>query len=228
VLQIWPFAVIFYIELQLLHFIDYCLSTKDSYIYIDATGSVVKYLPDQKKPFLYLICFKNGQDPSNLLPLAGALLTDHTAASITSWLLIVRRGIASAKGRFIRPSYIVIDFSPALLNATLLAINDTNIHSYLRWCFNAIQKNYTSDQLHSMSCIRFCCAHVMHAFTRSLSKIKISKNIRRKATTVFGILLNCNEFHQAYELIGCIICIFGSLDLENAEEYLDNVIKVSV
>ena len=48
-LQMWPFGTIFYTELQLLQFIEYCLSTKDSYIYIDATGSVVKPLPDQKK-----------------------------------------------------------------------------------------------------------------------------------------------------------------------------------
>ena len=145
------------------------------------------------------------------------MLTDHTALSISNWLSIVRRGIAVTHGRFIRPSYIVIDFSPALLNAILLASNNTNIHSYLRWCFNAIHNKYTSDQLYSMSCIRFCCAHVMHAFTRSLSKIKINKSIRQKATMVFGVLLNCNELHQAYELIGCIVCIFGSPDLDNAE-----------
>ncbi|CAF1572879.1 unnamed protein product, partial [Rotaria magnacalcarata] len=152
---------------------------------------------------------------------------DHTTASIASWLLKVRHSIAVTHGRFIRPRYIVIDFSPALLNALLLSMNQTNIHSYLRWCFNAVKKNYTSEQLHSMSCIRFCCAHVMHAFTRSLSKIKIEKQIRKKATIIFGVLLNCNDLEQIYELIGCIVCIFGSPELDNAEEYLDNVIKAA-
>jgi hypothetical protein len=227
VLQFWPFSSIFFTESQLIRFINYCSSTKDSYIYIDATGSVVKALPDQKKPYLYLICFKDGQDSSNLLPLSGALLTDHTTASIIYWLLIVRRGIATVKKRFIRPTYIVIDFSPALLNATLLSINSTNIQSYLRWCFNVIHKNYTSEQLYSVSCIRFCCSHVMHAFTRSLSKIKMSKNVRRKATMAFAILLNGNEFEQIYKLIECIMCIFGSPDNDDAEEYLDQVINVS-
>jgi hypothetical protein len=66
------------------------------------------------------------------MPLAGALLTDHIAACITNWLSIVRRDIVVAKGRFIRPRYIVIDFSTALLNATLLAINNTTINSYLQ------------------------------------------------------------------------------------------------
>jgi hypothetical protein len=64
-------------------------------------------------------------------------------------------------------------------------------------------------------------------FTRSLSKIKIGKNIRKKATMVFGILLTCNEFYQVYQLIGCVVCIFGLLNLDDAEEYLDGVIKVS-
>lgn len=199
---------------------------KDSHIYIDATGSVVKALADQQKPYLYLICFKDGQDSSTLLPLAGALLTDHTAASISSWLLMIRNAICNTHQKFVRPRYIVIDFSPALLNAILLSINQTNINSYLRWCFNVIKKCYTSEQLQGMSCIRFCCAHVMHAFTRSLSKIKLDKKIRRKATMVFGLFLNCNEFDQIYELIGCIVAIFGSAELDNAEEYLDNIIKV--
>jgi len=227
VLQFWPFSTIFFSQSQLIRFINYCLSTKDSYIYIDATGSVVKALPDQKKPYLYLICFKDGEDSSNLLPLAGALLTDHTTTSISYWLSIVRGGIATVKRSFIRPIYIVIDFSPALLNAILLSINNTNIQSYLRWCFNVIQKSYTSEQHYSMSCIRFCCAHVMHAFTRSLSRIKISKDIRRKATMVFAILLNGNDFDQLYKLIGCIVCIFGSPDNDDAEEYLEQVINVS-
>ncbi len=78
-----------------------------------------------------------------------------------------------------------------------------------------------------MSCIRFCCAHVMHAFTRSLSKIKLTKNIRRKTTMVFAILLNCNDLNQMYELIECIILIFGSIDIDDAEEHLDKVISVS-
>jgi hypothetical protein len=43
----------------------------------------------------------------------------------------------------------------------------------------------------------------------------------------FAILLNGNDFDQLYKLIGCIICIFGSPDNDDAEEYLDQVIIVS-
>ncbi len=100
--------------------------------YADAFDSVAEALPDKKEPYLYLICFKDGQECSNLMPLVSILLTDHTAASITNRLSIVRRGIVVAKDRFIRPSYIVIDFSPALLNATLLSINNTIINFDLR------------------------------------------------------------------------------------------------
>jgi hypothetical protein len=160
------------------------------------------------------------------LPLAGALLTDHSAASIGNWLSVVRRSISIVNnGSFIRPSYIVIDFSPALLNAILLILNHTNIQSYLQWCFNAIHKKYTLDQLNFMSCIRFCCAHVMNAFARSLSKLKLN-NIRRKVMMLFGILINCNELAQCYELIDCMVLIFGSYDLELTEEILDELIKV--
>ncbi|CAF4099576.1 unnamed protein product, partial [Adineta steineri] len=205
VFQIWPFQVIFYTEAQLLQYIEYCLSTRESCIHIDATGSVVKQIPNQRKPYLYLICFKDGKGACNLLPLAGALLVDHSAASIENWLNIVRRGVSAIKnGRFTRPSCIVIDFSPALLNAALLSINNTSIQSYLQW---------------------FCCAHVMNAFGRSLSKLKLKKHVRRKAMQVFSILLNCNEMNQCYDLIGLIIWIFGSNELDTTEQVLDQVIK---
>jgi hypothetical protein len=45
---------------------------------------------------------------------------------------------------------------------------------------------------------------------------------------IFGVLLNCNELSQCYDLIGCIVLIFGSYDLETTEEVLDGVIKVIV
>lgn len=226
-LQLWPFAVVFFTEQQLMRFARYSTSTAYSYIFVDATGSVVKAVPEQKKPYLYLICFKEDQDASELIPLSGALLTDHTTASISSWLSIVRRGIAYAKGHFVRPSFIVIDFSPALLNAILLSFNETNINVYLRWCFNVIQKKYTLEQLCSMSVIRFCCAHVMHAFTRSISKIKLQKDIRRKATMLFSLLLNGNHFEQIFTLIECIIHIFGSETNEESENTLDQILSVS-
>ncbi|CAF4236470.1 unnamed protein product, partial [Adineta steineri] len=226
VFQIWPFQVIFYTEAQLLQYIEYCSSTRESCIHIDATGSVVKQIPNQRKPYLYLICFKDGKGACNLLPLAGALLVDHSAASIENWLNIVRRGISAIKnGRFTRPSCIVIDFSPALLNAALLSINNTSIQSYLQWCFYTIQKKYSMAQLNLISCIRFCCAHVMNAFGRSLSKLKLKKHVRRKAMQVFSILLNCNEMDQCYDLIGLIIWIFGSNELDTTEQVLDQVIK---
>ena len=211
-----------------MRFVNYCKSTENSYIYVDATGSIAKAVPNQNKPYLYLICFKDGDDASNLLPLAGALLTDHSTVSISYWLSMVRQGIAIVNGTYVRSTFVVIDFSPALLNSILLSFNETNIKSYLRWCYNAVHKNYTSEQLSSVSVVRFCCAHVMHAFARSVAKLKLDKDIRAKAIMAFAILLNGNEFDQIYELISSIVHIFGSEDNGEAEKALDELISVGV
>ncbi|CAF4195577.1 unnamed protein product, partial [Adineta steineri] len=84
----WPFTVYFFTEIQLDRFVYYCQSEKYSCLHIDATGSVVRKLKDQKDVFFYCMVFRH--EDSSILQLSGALLTEHTAASITSYFLSLR------------------------------------------------------------------------------------------------------------------------------------------
>ena len=51
-------------------------------VHIDGTGSIVKSLSHQKIILLYATIFKDGNDPTNVIPLGHAILADHTATSI--------------------------------------------------------------------------------------------------------------------------------------------------
>ena len=167
----WPFTVHFFTELRLDCFVKYCKSASYSYLHIDATGSVIKKLEEQTPVFFYSMVFKTGEDPCNTLPLSGALLCDQTAASITSYFNCVRSKLA-LRCKTARPSFVVIDFSAALLNSVLSSFNVENTRNNLHRCFNTINFAYDTSQLRDMTFVRLCCAHVMKAFSRSLHKIE--------------------------------------------------------
>ncbi|CAF1169875.1 unnamed protein product [Rotaria sordida] len=90
-------------------------------------------------------------DPQSLIPLAGALLCDQTTCSILHFLNVVRAKLALRNSKRIRPSFVIIDFSAALLNAVLDAFNTENIHSHLRRCFNVLAGAMDAEQLRNIT-----------------------------------------------------------------------------
>ncbi|CAF1403939.1 unnamed protein product [Adineta ricciae] len=202
----WPFTVHFFTEIQIDRFVKYCRSDKYSCLHIDATGSVVRSLKDQKDVFFYCLVYRH--DDSSILPLTGALLTDHTAASITSYFLSVRSKLL-LRSKIARPAFVVIDFSAALINSVLASFNVENIHTYLRRCYNTINSMYKTKQLRNMTFLRLCCSHAMKAFSRGLFKINVSKEAHHHLMTFFAILLNSTNIAGIFDLYRCIIHIYG-------------------
>ncbi|CAF3905538.1 unnamed protein product, partial [Rotaria sp. Silwood1] len=118
-----PFRLHLTSEAQILRYIRYCTNNIYSQVYIDATGSIVKSLPHQKTVLMYGAVFKDGNDPTNVIPMGHAILADHTATSISYFLGSLRQHIVTLKDKVIRPSFFVTDFSPAIFNAILQACN---------------------------------------------------------------------------------------------------------
>ena len=219
----WPFTTHFFRETQLDHFAEYCKSEKYSYLHIDATGSVVKKLKNQKPVYFYSMVYKDEGIASPLLPLSSALLCDQTTASITSYFNCVLSKLA-LRSKTARPSFVVIDFSPASLNSTLGAFNVENIHNHLRRCSNTLDRAYTATQLKSITFVRLCCSHVTKAFARSLHKIENSKELRRQLMLLFAILLNSNDINGAFYLYEQIINIYADPHAENSSKKLKSLL----
>ncbi|CAF3842285.1 unnamed protein product [Rotaria sp. Silwood1] len=169
-------------------------------------------------------CFKDKD--SSIMPLIGALLTDHTAASITSYFNCFRSKLA-VRSKSARPSFVVIDFSAALINSVLASFNVETIHSYLRRCYNTTDRAYDTKQLKNMTCLRLCCAHAMKVFSRSLFKINVSKDNRRNLMSLFSILLNSTSFHGALTLYTQIVFVYGDPNNENASDVLKSLLSKS-
>jgi hypothetical protein len=220
----WPFAVHFFTEIQLDRFVKYCKSSKYPTLHIDATGSVVKKMNDQKDVYFYCMVFQD--ENSQIMPLSGALLSDHTAASITSYFNYLRSKLA-LRSKTIRPAFVVIDFSAALINSVLASFNVENIHSYLRRCYNTLMRVYKSKQLRQMTFLRLCCSHAMKAFSRGLFKVNVSKESHHHLMSLFAILLNTTELDGAFVLYSQIVNIYGSPYFENSSQALTSLLSTS-
>lgn len=204
----WPFATYFFTEQQLDRFAQACKKNTYSYLHIDATGSVIKKLLNQDAVFFYAMVYKDEKTDSSILPLSGALLSDQKTAAINAYFSCVLSRLA-LRHKTTRPSFVVIDFSAALLNSVLSSFNNENINSYLRRCSNTLDKAYTVSQLKNTTFVRLCCSHVMKAFSRSLHKITQSKEAHRQLMTLFGILLNSTDIEGAFDLYEKIVTIYA-------------------
>jgi hypothetical protein len=207
-------------EAQILRFTRYCASNKYSHVYIDATGSIVKSLPNQKVVLLYAAIFKDGIDPTNVIPLGHAILADHTATSISYFLGTLRQDIVTLKDKVVRPSFFVTDFSPAIFNAILQTFNHEDIRGHLKRCWNVMLRKYDVKELRSRSFLRFCCSHIMHAVGRSLSAANVAKGIRKKVMHVFALFINCGELEMSFKLLKRVLHMFGNPQATDAENIL--------
>ncbi|CAF2115689.1 unnamed protein product [Rotaria magnacalcarata] len=220
----WLFTVHFFAEVQVDRFVKYCKTEKYPCIHIDATGSVVRKFQRQKDVFFYSMVFKDND--SSIMSLSGTLLTDHTVASITSYFNCLRSKLAM-RSKSARPSFVVIDFSAALINSVLASFNVENIHSYLRRCYNTIDRTYDTKQLQNMTFLRLRCSHAMKAFSRSLFKLNVSKDNRHALMSLFAVLLNSTNFHGALSLYVQIILTYGDPNSETSPDALKSLLSKS-
>jgi hypothetical protein len=223
-----PFRVHLFSEPQIERYIRYCTKEKYSYVHIDATGGVLKTMCEQKQSLLYAIIFKDGNDATDTTVLAHAVLTDHTVPSISYFFGNVAYNITQVKSKLVLPSFFIIDFSAALMNAILQSFNVENINTHLNRCWNVVCGKYNARQLRSLSFIHFCCCHVMHAVARSLTDARIDKKIRRGVLYIFASILCGNDIKQLYDILGSIINIFGDPNEQNAKEIFERMISLQL
>ena len=220
-----PFRLHLTSEDQVARFSRYCKTSTYSHKHIDATGSIVKNLPHQKIVLLYAAVFKDGNDPTNVIPLGHAILTDHTATSISYFLGTLQQHIVTLNNKVVRPSFFVTDFSPAIFNAILQAFNYEDIRAHLKRCWNVIQRKYDVVELRSKSFVRFCCSHMMHTFARSLPAANVAEGTRKNVMHLFALFINCGELELVFKFLKRVLHMFGNPHATDAEEMLQRFLE---
>ncbi len=174
-----PFGVHLFCEPQIEQCIRYYTKEKYSFLHKDASGGVLKKCVNKisyyfmqlflKMELILLILFHLHMQFLQIIQFLELVIFLET------WLTIL---LTQVKGILFVPSFFVIDFYAAEINAILQAFNGENINTHLNRCWNILCVKYNSTQLPSLSFIHFCCCHVIHAVVRSLTTIRIDKKNR--------------------------------------------------
>ncbi|CAF3331402.1 unnamed protein product [Rotaria socialis] len=196
----------------------------------DSTGGVLKPMKEQNDIYIYTIMFKDGIDALDNVPLAHAILTDHTVPGIGYFLGNVIHSVnqVTTKKKLRPPSFIIIDFSAALMNAALQQFNIETVNKHLKRCWNVIHRKYSAENIRSLSYIHLCCCHVMHGIARSLNAEKFEKKTREAVLYIFAYMLCSDDINQLYDTLGLVINIFGDPNEQNAKEKLDKICSLKL
>lgn len=130
-------------------------------ISIDATGGLVKQIPkpDGSKRVVYLYQAVCGYR-KKILPLFQLISEKHDTNTLTYWMREWLRSGGSV------PKQVVIDYSLALLNATSLAFNNSDLKTYIENCI-VFDNSSSSMRVQRPRClIRIDIAHLIKLVAR--------------------------------------------------------------
>lgn len=130
-------------------------------ISFDATGGLIKQIPkpDGSKRIIYLYQAVCGYRRKILL-LFQLISEKHDTNTLTYWMREWLRSGASI------PKQVVIDYSPALLNATSLAFNNSDLKTYIENCI-VFDNSSSSIRVQYPRCvIRIDIAHLIKLVAR--------------------------------------------------------------
>ncbi len=182
-------------------------------LFFDSTGSILKDIMNQKKPFMYSIVAHDVAKKC-IVPIAEFFTTSCNHISISKYLATIKNKFDENKIPY--PKIIVTDQGWALVNAVLLSFNYCNLSNYLNWCFLVkVEKRSDPELMLKMKVkIYLCSTHFLH------SLIKNAKQIKKNG---FGMDIS-KEFLQAFVFFFTLIQ--NSTNLVQIENYLINIHNV--
>ena len=131
-------------------------------LYYDATGSILKDVNRQKKPFLYSLVMHDSEN-EKIIPFAELMTTSHLQSNITKYLLSIKNKFD--ENDILLPKIIVTDFSWALINSVCIIFNNCPVGEYLNWCYEKlIGINHFENQKKSMVMPYLCSTHFLKLF----------------------------------------------------------------
>lgn len=207
--QVDPFSCHMYTEKGISILVTHMRKKSPVTLYLDATGSVVSKIPEQKKRVLYYALVLAGQGHCTPpLPIAEMLSNDHTVPSVSFWLMQFVHNLSKFTTLKIR--YLETDYSWALIQAVLLAFNKESILSYLDRCFDVCQGKNDGMDSKSFTVIHLCSAHVLKAVAQAICRHVTDKGHREFVIFVFARLQNSQTLDEAIRIFQALCIVLNT------------------
>lgn len=160
----YPFKVIWMSDDQIK---TYLKLPRPRMVHIDATGSEIAKIPWAESDVHHYASVVKGEKNKAPVCLTEFLTEVKNTTKISSWLKTWQDDTSPLNnGKFPNPEVVVIDYSWALIHATLNAFHGAGIIQYLK----TVQECKEVDNKISHIVLLLCVAHIIHAVARHLSE----------------------------------------------------------
>ncbi|CAF1040289.1 unnamed protein product [Brachionus calyciflorus] len=130
----YPFGFILFNDIQVKFWLK--IQRVNPVWYLDATGCVIRDIPNQQKPFLFSLVMHDPQTET-IIPFFDFVSTSHNSMTISKYFFSLKKylEINIPNGFLQFPKVIIMDFSWAFINSCLETFNLCSISQYLSWSF---------------------------------------------------------------------------------------------
>ena len=217
--------------------------------YFDATGSILKNLPDQNKTFFYsIVC--HDTSTKTIIPVAEFASTCQKSRTISKYLFSIKKllenGLNNLHNDIIIAPLIVVDFSWPLINSVLEIFNNSSTINYINWAFDIIHLFPENKKLNNYMNVRLilCHTHLFAGIVKDANNLlnvrsekkknedktnqKVNPNIKRLFLFCFTLLQNSisvNEFDEFLNHTFNIFCVkYETLKINNSIQAVEKKI----
>ena len=140
-------------------------------LFLDATGSVVRKIPNCRSILYYKMSIQNPSGRGCSIPVAAMLASDNTVSTISNFLQTFRDAEKRIFGfrNCVMPVVVNIDFSMALISSLLTVYNRQDVDDYLQWAWETVNDCSTARRCHTV--VHVCLAHFVKCVKLQCSKI---------------------------------------------------------
>jgi len=223
-----PFFCSCYLLDQVKLYIDCCAQDDGGVLHVDATGTVVKDIADQKRILYYSFV-----PQSSNVSVLDFLSSRHTTETLTFLIEQFNRDVRLYNsGHTVQPRYVVTDLSYAVINAVLSAFNKCTLLTYLKAAMEVLEGRQTCSVLTSRTYVCLCIAHMMKCLSCKLYRLLPSfknKGKRQTVLTLFATLARTTSIAQAsevYRSLYVLLCSTArSSSVEKSKNFLESTLE---
>jgi len=193
-------------------------------LYIDATGSVIRKIPNiGKKPFYYCLSVKGNGKGNPPLPLTQFISCGHAIKHVCPWLIEFFQEFRkySTKNVF----KIEMDFSWVLIHSVLLAVNKESLNDYLTRAYQiSTNKNLENEK----TVVHLCAAHCIKNVANKASELTKDTGLRELCCYSFARMLNANDLKTIDEIFENLCNLLLSREYGSEQEKSRNFLNLHI
>ena len=176
-------------------------------MHFDATGSVISTIVSnvgQKTSRNVVYLYSCVMSPGNV-PVLDFLTTDHRAVNIANLLQVFTSIVDSMhRNDRVRPKYVCVDFSFAMINSVVKVFCGKELLSYLFFCHKVLRRNVLLQRIQRASFVVVCAAHMIKTMLRRLVKVMDNATQRQLVAVWFVALQRAVNLSTAIKIFSDI------------------------